>query len=139
MTGNGNIELRDGDALDILADKWRKANGGYGTNEAEISGGDVVELVGGLLKETGRALVFTPATVENMIEYYRRNPDGAKALCVSLGGPEEYSADPGDYFTQQDKGEAVKDEDHEPMILAVRAPSGLRDALNGAPIHVEHS
>lgn len=136
MTGNGNIELRDGDAMEILADRWRKANGGSGTNDGEINGGDLVELVGGLLKETGRPLIFTPATVRNMREFAERHEGEPPAVAVSLNGPEEYSANPGDYF-DQDADEAMKDEDGEPMILAVKTDShGLRDALTGAPIYV---
>lgn len=130
-TMNGKpIELRDGDALDILADKWRK--------EDEINGGDLVELVGGLLKETGRPLEFTLATKRNMREYAALHADQdrpPKAVAVSLNGAEQYSGDDGDYF-DQGEDDPLTDDDGEPMVLAVWSVRGWLDALNRAPIHV---
>lgn len=133
------IELRDGDAMEQLADVWRKSNGGYGNNEGEVNGGDLVELVGGLLSETGRPLWFTPATRRNMqrfIDEHVSDDVPPIAVAISLNGPEEYAASPGDYFDQE-LDEPLHDEDGEPMILAVESKThGLRDALTGAPIHV---
>lgn len=135
------IELRDGDAMEILADLWRKSNGGTGENDGEINGGDLVELVGGLLVETGRPLIFTPATPENMrkfIELHESDPMPPVAKAISLNGPEECAASPGDYFDME-PGEVLRDEDREPMILVVESKTrGLRDALTGVPVHVEH-
>lgn len=119
--------MKDNEALDRLAHRFQIAG-----EDGEVNGGDLVELVGELLRDTGRATSFTLATPENMRKFAEQS-EGARCKAISLSVPgEEASADAGDYFMMPD-GEPLIDSEDEPMILVIERTE-LHDALTGAVI-----
>jgi hypothetical protein len=61
-----------------------------------------------------------PATIENMETFYDRSkPVGSRCFAFSPYTLEEYSADPGDYFSMR-AGDVLRDSEGNPMELVVR-------------------
>lgn len=123
--------MNDAEAMDRLARRFRLALGD------EVNGGDLVDLVAELLKNTGRSEDFTLATPANMRRFARENPgsqgvEPPRCIALSLGTGDEFSGSAGDYFHLKDD-QALEDEDGEPTILVVKHAE-FRDALTGEAI-----
>lgn len=119
--------MRDGDALDILARRFKEAG-----EDGEVNGGDLVELVSEMLTHTGRATNYTAATVANMREFEERHGHDRRCIAYAPISQEEASASSGDYFALA-AGEVLTDRDGEPMIL-VTTGAAYCDALTGQAI-----
>lgn len=125
--------MRDSEALDRLAHRFKIAG-----EDGDVNGGDLVELVGELLANTGRATSYTLATVANMRKFAEENPAPAenverpRCMAISLGTGEEVSGDADDYWQIEDD-EPLTDEDGEPMILVCKRTEYV-DALTGEAV-----
>jgi hypothetical protein len=118
---------RDGEALDILARRFKEAS----TTDGQVSGCDLVELVGELLEETGRAQDYTLATPRNC-RLANLGIPGRVLIAYNPITEEEIPIGADDLSGLEDD-EAIEDEGGERMILVFKGWS-FTDALTGEEV-----